>query len=74
MTPATAAVIWIFYAMAPGLLMPMPNSPAFSDQAECLRALEKADPFIPGKSACWPAPWKYEEHNPLKAQPQGDDH
>ncbi|HZS57553.1 MAG TPA: hypothetical protein VFA65_24345 [Bryobacteraceae bacterium] len=58
----TTATLWLFYILAPQVgLIPVPNSPAFTDQAECVRALEKADPFLPGKTACWPAPWKLED-------------
>ena len=52
--------VWLFWVMAPHILMPMPVSPAFPDQASCEQALNKADPFLPGKTACWPQPYKFE--------------
>ena len=52
--------VFIFYVFAPNILIPVPNSPAFTDAAECQRALERLDPFLPGKTACWPAPYKPE--------------
>ena len=57
MTPT----VFLFYIMAPHVgLLPVPNSPAFTDVASCELALNKADPFLPGKTACWPAPWHAE--------------
>jgi hypothetical protein len=72
----TALTIWIFYAMGPHIgLLPVPNSPAFTDVEQCQRALDKADPFLPGKTACWPAPWKTNDviisPMPEGATPQG---
>jgi hypothetical protein len=72
-TPTTAAAIWLFYALLPGGILPVPNSPAFSDLAACQRALERADPFLPGKTACWPAPYKYEDSAGAGIMPKAPD-
>lgn len=71
-------VWWVFSAhVSP---QPWPLSPAFPDKVSCEDALKTADPFLPGKTACWPAPWKTELPSPYDtpqpAQPKhegGDD-
>ena len=76
MTHLTAqATVWLFYIIAPHVgIVPVPNSPGFTDLASCERALDKADPFLPGKTACWPAPWHYEDNVMQLSKPDAGEH
>ena len=67
--------VWLFYIMAPHVgILPVPNSPAFPDIAACELALNKADPFLPGKTACWPAPYKFDDVRVAPMPPDAGEH
>ena len=52
-------LVFIFWVYGTHIgLIPVQQSPAFPDKVSCEEALKSADPFLPGKTACWPKPWR----------------